>query len=220
MFEKDDRAKRVWQCFVCGVQHYTYEEYQKHILEAHDEGREYLSCPTCDAPVRDMRMHFKVKHPNRQLPKDVQLRVGVWFDFKKGRKRRARKPQFREGFFLSEKNHGMELHYRSGIECDVYELLEEDTEVLSFQPEPFKIPYCFRGKWHDYTPDLRVNYLGGQVAVWEIKPSTQTKYPKNKAKWAAMQEYANKLGWHFTVVTEDGIGKLRIKIRDQRLQTR
>ena len=215
MFYGDnDRNIRKWQCFCCGSQYDTYPEYKDHILAEHEEGREFIKCPTCEAPVRCLTSHFKAKHPNRVMPKDCQTKAMVWFDFKSG-KRKTRKPKFREGYFESKKN-SCSLHYRSGYECEVYELLEQDVDVESFCAEPYKVPYLNEGEWHDYVPDLRVNYLGGRVEIWEIKPSTQTRLQKNKDKWKAMKLYAENLGWQFKVITETEIGKLRARVKQQR----
>lgn len=213
------KAVRRWQCFVCGEQHATYEEYKQHIIDTHEEGREYIVCPTCEAPVREMKLHFEVKHPNRPLPAGVQSRVTVWYDFSRDGKKKARKPTFRSGEFESEKN-GALMHYRSGYECEVYELLEADNDVTSYSVEPFKIPYYYidpkgKGDWYDYIPDLRVNYSDGKVQIMEIKPATQTSLDKNKAKWAAANDYAQKMGWDFTVITEVGIGKMKVKVKQQ-----
>jgi hypothetical protein len=213
-FEDDDKkGKRKWQCFVCGNQHGDYESYKSHIVAEHDEGREYLSCPDCKAPVREMRTHYAAKHPHRVLPKDGPMRVSVWFDFV-GNKRKARKPKFRDGFIVSNKNGGKELHYRSGYECEVYELLEHDDDVRAFHVEPFKVPYNFGGEWLEYIPDLRVDYMDGTTEIWEIKPANQTSLDKNKAKWLAMDHHATQMGWRFMVITEVGIGKLRQKLKE------
>jgi len=213
--DKKDKNARKFQCFVCGKQFPDYEPYREHIVAEHDEGREYLKCPACEAPVRDLRSHFNVKHPSRVLPKTGQMKVTVWYDFKDG-KRKARKPKFKDGNYVSTKT-GATLHYRSGYECEVYELLDEDTEVLSFSAEPFRIPYVFEGQWHDYIPDIRINFTDSKVEIWEVKPSSQTDLAQNKAKWCAMDSYADKMGWKFMVVTEIGMEKLRQRIKQQRL---
>ncbi len=109
MFEKKG-PDRVWQCFCCGVQHPDYEIYRKHIIDEHDEGREYLLCPACEAPVRDMRAHYNAKHPARPIPTDIQLRTAVWHDFTtQGKKTKTKKPSFREGNFVSHKMNEIEI---------------------------------------------------------------------------------------------------------------
>lgn len=203
-------------CFVCGVVFGSLADMNVHIKEKHEEGREYIKCLICDYCVRDLTSHHKVKHPSRQLPKTGQMKVSVWYDFKSNGQKKTRKPKFRDGYHVSTKT-GASLHYRSGYECEVYELLDEDADVASFDVEPFRVPYVFKGEWHDYIPDIRVNFMDKKVEIWEVKPSNQTGLDKNKAKWAAMQAYADKFGWTFMVITETGIGKLRSKMKQQRL---
>lgn len=214
-FEKDDTKK--YSCFVCGVQFEDFDLFKGHIFEKHDEGREFIVCPLarCGAPVRDMKSHFKAKHPSEQLPKTGQMRAMVWKDQvgQKG-KLKTRKPKFREGYLMSNKM-GKEVHYRSGMECNFYECLEADKTVIKYDVEPFTVKYSFQGDTHDYHPDLSVVFDDGRVEVWEIKPAKQTTLDKNKAKWAACQSHCEARGWEFVVVTEVGLGKLKNKIDQQ-----
>lgn len=210
---------RKWNCFVCGQNYETYETYKDHITTQHVEGREYLKCPACEAPVRDLPTHFKAKHPARILPAGVQHRVAVWFDIKRTKdgkdKAKVRKPNFRSGEFTSRKC-GQDFHYRSGLEEEFYNLLEEDNDVESWAAEPFKIPYYWQNDWHNYVPDIRINYIDGSTQIWEIKPANQTQLEQNKCKWAAANNYSSNLGWDFVVMTEVGLGKFKTKIRRQR----
>lgn len=212
--EKGKKDVRRWSCFVCGELFPTYDDYKSHIYDKHEEGREWIKCPGCEAPVRDMKAHYKAKHPNRVLPTNVQHTVTVWFDFDSKGKRKARRPKVRDGTYMSKKMNAP-LHYRSGYECEVYELLDDDQDVQAYYVEPFKVPYNFQGEWHDYIPDLKVCFVDGRIEVWEIKPATQTGLDKNKAKWASMDTHANNLGWKFMVLTEVGINKLKTKLKRQ-----
>jgi len=215
MFEIQDKNKRKWQCFVCGVLFTDPEEYRQHIKENHEEGREFITCPACGYPIRDLPAHFKAKHPKRTMPKNMQTKVSIWHDFTpQGKKKKTNKPRFRKGYFQSTKNN-KDILYRSGYECEVYECLEADRDIRGFKAEPFKVEYFYKGKWRKYIPDLLVEFYDGKKEVWEIKPKTQTTYEQNKAKWTAMNNYANNLGWHFEVKTEVGIEKLKKKIREQ-----
>lgn len=217
--EKINKDKRVWQCFVCGERHETFEAFKEHILKTHEEGREYVVCPLqrCQAPVRDMRMHFKAKHPGVKRPKTGQNRALIWKDIStKNGKMNTKMPHFREGYLDSVKN-GKEMHYRSGMECEVYELLERWDEVTKYEDEPFPVKYQFRGEQHDYFPDIRISFRDGTTEVWEVKPSSQTQIEKNKAKWSACNNHCLTRGWKFMVLTEKGMQKLRKKIQDQRL---
>jgi DNA-directed RNA polymerase subunit RPC12/RpoP len=214
--ETNKKGGRKWQCFVCGKNYPDYAEYKEHILEEHEEGREYLKCPDCGAPVRDMKNHYKAKHPKRIMPKGLQTRVSIWHDFKPGgKKKTTRKPKFRSGEFESKKS-GCLLHYRSGMEEEFYNLLEQDEDVVTFYAEPFKVPYYYKGKWHNYIPDIRVNFMDNSTEIWEVKPANQTDYDQNRCKWAAMNDHATNMGWGFVVQTEVALGKLKNKVTRQR----
>jgi len=222
-YEFTNDKERKWQCFVCGKQFTKWDDFKAHIHEAHEEGREFVVCPLarCQAPVRDLKMHFKAKHPTEKLPQDKQERALIWKDYDKhrGKIKGTKKPKFREGNFVSNKMNGKELHYRSGFECEIYECLEAIPEVAKFEAEPFAVQYIFEegGKptMHDYYPDLRVYWSDGRIEIWEIKPAKQTTIPRNEAKWKAAAKYCKTRGWEFIVMTEVGLGKLRRQIRLQ-----
>lgn len=213
-------TKRHWQCFVCGKQYEEYQPYKEHILENHEEGREYLKCPDCDAPVRDMKSHYAVKHRNRIMPKGIQTRVVVWMDFKRQKdgksKKGVRRPNPRRGTFISKKCNA-DFEYKSGLECEFFECLEADVDVESYAYEAIKIPYFWRTEWHDYIPDVRVNWVDGSTQIWEIKPANQTNYDQNKAKWIAANNYCANMGWEFIVLTEVGLGKFKSKLKKQKM---
>jgi hypothetical protein len=210
-FQKPNDAERQYTCFVCGRAYKDFEEFKAHIIEKHQEGREYVLCPLarCGAPVRDVRAHFKVKHPKEPPPKGCQMKAIVWKDQrdpKTGRKKRGM--HFNEGDFESAKC-GKKLHYRSGYELEVYKCLEQMPNVKRYDAEPFGIPYWFKGEQHTYFPDLSVQFADGRVEVWEIKPSSQTSYEVNDAKWTAADKWCEARGYHFEVKTEQGIRLLR-----------
>ena len=201
--------KRKFQCFVCGVEFPEYSEFKEHIVKEHDEGREYIKCKECDAPVRDMKTHFSAKHPG-QVPKG-QLRALVWRDFG-AKKKKTKKPNFKEGHLVSVKNGGKTMHYRSGWELEVYECLEQLNEVVAYDVESFSVPYYWQGKWHKYYPDLTIQFTDGRTEVWEIKPSNQTDIEKNRIKWQACYTLCSSLNRRFVVQTEKGINQLRRQV--------
>lgn len=208
---------RQYTCFVCGVSFVSFDEFTGHIIESHEEGREYVRCPLerCKACVRDLRQHFKVKHPSEDLPRSGQLKATIWKDqnLRTG-KLTQRKPKFREGYMFSSKN-GKEMHYRSGMECEVYECLEIMDEVIGYEVEPFPVQYSFQGEVHEYNPDLQIFFSSGKVAIWEIKPSNQTSLPKNTAKWSACQYFCESRGYEFMVLTEVGMGKIKQELKNK-----
>ncbi len=220
MFEKQS-SNRKYHCFVCGMAYETVEDFNNHIIANHEEGREYIKCPVCECAVRDLKCHFKVKHPFRQIPKNIQTRVPIWKDFKFGRdgsvkEKKTRKPSFRQGTFSSKKC-GRDFEYKSGLECDFFECLEADNDVLAFAYEGMKIPYFYQGEWHNYIPDIKVMYIDGTIEIWEIKPASQTTYEQNQAKWAAAHNYFFNHGHKFIVQTEMALNTLKSKIKKQHL---
>lgn len=212
-FAKDNNLRK-WQCFVCGKQYTDFDTFKKHIIESHEAGREYIICPLerCGAPVRDMKMHFRAKHPTEAPPSTGMMKAMIWKDQTGTGKVKTRKPSFREGYFVSNKNHGKEMHYRSGMECQIYECLENIPEVISYHVEPFKggIAYVAPdGRQHQYFPDLSIQFSDGHLEIWEIKPASQTSLEVNEAKWSAANAFCTARGWEFIVITEVGLGKLK-----------
>lgn len=208
-FVDPNQVVKKFQCFVCGVILDNYDLFKTHIIERHEEGREYLLCPLlhCQAPVRELGIHFKTRHPSTTLPKNIQHRVSVMYDTRSpdGRKKKV---SFKSGFFESEKNK-KPMHYRSSWEETVYKLLEVRGDVLSYDVEPFKVAYHYARKEHNYFPDLIVKYVDGRIEVMEIKPSNQTNLKQNQAKWQACEYFCKLRGWVFTVVTETVIEKMK-----------
>ena len=218
-FSNANRNKRVFSCFVCGREFKELEEFKTHIVETHDEGREYLSCPCCDHPVRDMAVHFKALHPRDKVPAGIQTKVLVWHDFSTRKKKKKQK--FHSGSYVSMKNHGKLLNYRSGWELQVYECLEELQDVARFDVETIKLPYFWSlpgqaGKWRDYIPDIVGEYVDGRKEIWEIKPKNQTDLEKNKAKWDACAKFCTNHGYRFVVQTEVGLNKLKQQLLNEK----
>jgi hypothetical protein len=210
----DDKSKRKFQCFVCGESFEELNLFREHILEKHEEGREYVICPLarCKIPVRDLRMHFKAIHPSEPMPKAGMMKALIWKDISpKTGKMKTRKPKFREGWYESTKMN-KSLRYRSGYECTVYECLDCRNDIQAFEPEPFEIPYLNGTEMRKYRPDLLVVYTDGRKELWEIKPHDQQHLQINKDKWHAAENFCQEQGWDFVVVTEAAIEKLKASV--------
>lgn len=205
-------------CFCCGVQFSDYNEFKAHILDSHEEGRDFVRCPLehCGAPVRDVKLHIKVKHPRYDMRNfKGQAKAIVWHDFSaKGKK--TKKPKFKQGKYESTKT-GRVLGYRSGLEERMYKILDQHDEVVSFYEEPFNIDYIHKGQAHKYIPDLFVVFMDGHKELWEVKPSNQTDLEVNKNKWSAAEKACKVRGWKFEVFTEQRIDKLAQEVRRQTL---
>jgi hypothetical protein len=212
--ENPNIETRKYICFVCGQPFDTYYEFKDHIIGSHEEGREYVKCPLarCQAPIRDVILHFKVKHPTEKLPKKGQMRALIWTDHKPvGRKKN--KTKFHKGYINSNKNGGQQMHYRSSWERDVYVCLENWSEVTGYKVESFPVEYYWRGRRKRYFPDLFVVFKDGHIEVWEVKPDNQKELEINKAKWLACEGHCETRGWAFKVIDENEIKQLKAKVR-------
>ncbi len=211
--------QRKYQCFVCGQIFNEYNDMKNHIVTTHEQGREWIKCPItyCGCPVRDLRVHFKNQHPNIPIPKNCQLRSSVWYDqTNTGRKKKI---SFAEGNFISKKNGGASMHYRSGWELKVYKILEEMHEVMNYRVEPFSIPYFFEGKERNYIPDLLVNFVDGTRKLFEIKPRNQLGVEQIKAKKLAAEQYCLARGISYEMITEITIEKLTREVNNRKFNS-
>lgn len=122
------------------------------------------------------------------------------------------------------------IWYRSLWERRVMVYLDENSNVVEWSNEEIVIPYLspVDGRPHRYFPDffVRTRNKAGMLesSIIEVKPSKQTKPPKQKqritrqyiqevatygindAKWKAADEYCKQRGWKFVVVTEKDLG--------------
>jgi hypothetical protein len=98
--------------------------------------------------------------------------------------------------------------------------------------EEIVIPYVCKtdGRVHRYFIDLKVTMADGKTYLVEIKPKSQTQppiqpkrktrryvievmnYVKNTSKWEAADKYATKMGWTFSVWTEETLKGFGIRL--------
>lgn len=202
--------RRIYQCFCCGKEFELYTEYKEHILRNHEEGKDYVKCPLarCQAPIRDVRAHFKAIHKTEPLPRTGQMTALIWRDIRHTKKKR----KFKQGWYDSTKMK-KKLKYLSSWEETVFRCLDVWDDVLAFEAEPFKIPYLFEGVAHNYTPDIFIHFIDGHKEVWEIKPKNQKRLEINQSKWHSAQAACNNRGWEFKVITESDITFLKRKVK-------
>lgn len=87
--------------------------------------------------------------------------------------------------------------YRSGWELKYMQYLDSNPDIVSYDYESLKIPYIYRKKMRNYTPD----FIIGDTIV-EIKPAYKTTQKKNLAKFMAIREYCQQNSLHFKILTE------------------
>lgn len=115
------------------------------------------------------------------------------------------------------------IFFRSAWEVKVMEFFDNNSSIVSWASEPFRIPYQnpFTGKYTVYVPDFIVTYVNSKneqiTEIIEVKPAKEAilekaKSQKSKAafalntyKWAAAKEFAAKNNINFRVMTENEI---------------
>ena len=196
---------REYLCFVCFEGFDSIDSFRDHIVTNHEEGTDFIVCPACKMPLRELKTHFVLRHPEQSIPKDYPTKPIILRDIKKPK---HKKTNYKQGNFFSKKNN-KDLFFRSGMELEFYKILEDKKDVTAYRAEPIEIDYYYEGSNHRYIPDILVEFNSGQKQLWEIKPKSQTKMPKNQAKWAAASDYCKKRNWEFIVLTERGLRLLK-----------
>ena len=112
--------------------------------------------------------------------------------------------------------------FRSSWELEMHRFLDNNAKVLRWSSEELSIPYVkpTTGRVHRYFPDYFVEYENahGEIVreIIEVKPSNQVDlsgrkrlseyekvtYAVNKAKWIAAQQFCDKRGIKFSILTE------------------
>lgn len=126
------------------------------------------------------------------------------------------------------------IRYMSSWELSFNKFLDNNPNVIGWASEEIAIPYVKptstrKNKIHKYYPDYYVKYKDkhGNIIqeIIEIKPNNQIQAPKrrgknkktqlyeqltwvvNCAKWKAAQQFCNKYGIRFRIVTEKELFK-------------
>lgn len=131
------------------------------------------------------------------------------------------------------------ITYRSSWEKFIFEMLDNNPDVVQWSSEEVIIPYFSHadGKRRRYFMDMYVKYANGDVYLFEVKPKKETAAPKpptnmttaakkrfmnevytwtvNKDKWKAASELCEKKGWQFKIITEDALKKMGFKGLDK-----
>lgn len=109
---------------------------------------------------------------------------------------------YKTGYFFSNKNQ-TKLYYRSSYELLAYQLLEQISNVKSYETEPFKIPYKDRnGINRHYVPDILITYFDGSKELIEIKPERRLQEEDNLFKAEIARQYCKDNGITFNIWTE------------------
>ena len=141
-------------------------------------------------------------------------------------------PRFKQGVYFpqnKQKCQASKAIYRSGLELKFFRFCGTNPNVLKWASESVIIPYFSKidKKVRRYYVDNYVEIKEGDKVtkyLIEIKPDSQTRAPKtkyrktkhlvyeqnmfvtNQCKWQAAEEYAEKHGMKFKILTEKDLG--------------
>lgn len=101
---------------------------------------------------------------------------------------------------------------RSPMERAVFESLDADSRVISFQPEPFRIPYEFEGAALRYVPDILVELRDKSIEVIEVKAIYEVDHAKNIAKFEAAKRFCDRHGYLFRIQVCRGVTKMSSRV--------
>ena len=96
--------------------------------------------------------------------------------------------------------------YDSSLEREYMVELERDPAVLRWtKKHGLKIPYRVFGFPHKYLPDFLVEYKDGHKEIHETKGLPLLLWFSTKLKREAAEEYFEKLGWKYRMITKGKI---------------
>ncbi|HEX5745846.1 MAG TPA: hypothetical protein VFZ09_06360 [Archangium sp.] len=112
------------------------------------------------------------------------------------------------GTFYSAKL-GRNVEYESQLERRFFMLLECLDEVVTYQEQPYRVPYVLDGRPLTYYPDVVFILESGEAIVAELKPCLHMALHVNRCKWKGLQTFCE----------ERGLGMLMTDDRGRTLET-
>lgn len=109
---------------------------------------------------------------------------------------------FKGEHYTGLKNGGVVSYLRSSYESIFARILDSDDNVVSWNHEPFRIPYLFEGSVHNYVPDFYVKLADGTNVIVEVKPEVLIECAVNVAKHKAALDWCNSNDFSFALVSE------------------
>lgn len=211
MSEESSNTKKL-VCFVCAQELPDLESWKQHIIDRHEEKEQYLLCPECGIPCRDLFSHYKVHHRGIEIPDFEQVKANRIVDWSPAyRRSKKKKSKWKEGLFDSIKM-GKKIHYRSSWERDAMVCFEKCVDVDAyFGDDHLCIEYQIHGRTHRYWPDFTLKMKSGKTYVIEIKPAEQSEWEINVAKWTHAAKFCLARDWDFQVWTQKHIRKIKAR---------
>lgn len=112
---------------------------------------------------------------------------------------------FKGEHFTGIKNGGKQIYLRSSYESIYVRILEADIDVLSWEYEPMRLPYLFKGSIRNYVPDFLVTYVDDLSFLVEVKPSLLVDNEQNTAKRLVAEAWCQLNNVGYLVFTEKSL---------------
>ena len=100
---------------------------------------------------------------------------------------------------LSSEKLAREIEAESGLELQVYRVLDASDSVVSYLEQPVSLAYEWRGRIRRYFPDVAVKLADDRHFLLEVKPAFKWAEAINHAKWSAALQWCEQRGWRFVV---------------------
>lgn len=113
----------------------------------------------------------------------------------------GRPPQFRSKIVVFSNKLQQEIRVRSSYEKRAIEILDSQSNVMSFSYEKTKVPYVLNGKTKNTIVDFTVVTDNGILLI-EVKPQDMIKLWNNQVKIDAIRDFSSINGLRFELWTE------------------
>jgi hypothetical protein len=112
----------------------------------------------------------------------------------------------KKGYYFSNKNN-KDIWYDSSYELKALQILEENSDVISFDRNKERIPYEYYGVIKNCLPDFYFKNIEGTLSIIEVKPQRiLDKIEKESVKVQVMSNYYRDRNITFLVWTEKELG--------------
>jgi len=113
---------------------------------------------------------------------------------------------------------GKQIHWESPLERDAIVMFEVHPRVLSYQEQPIEETYYdSRGQPRKCYPDFRIQTLGGQELLVEVKRNADLRRPSVRGKLAHIALHFEQKGVLYRVITETEIHRQPLRANVARL---
>lgn len=110
----------------------------------------------------------------------------------------------KHGWYFSPKTN-KKHYYRSSFELAAYKILEQMSEVVSFETETLRIPYVAEdGNKHFYVPDILVTYQSGKRELIEV--TAKWELEAKRFRLEAGRSWCSSNNTEFVVWTQNNLG--------------